>query len=157
MPQTRFPIIVAVLLAASLTPSHAQPGASISDLRTGFMNPPDSSRIMMRWWWFGPAATREEITAELQQMKAAGIGGVEIANLYALALDDSSTGFRNTPYLSQEHIDTLRFAAQEARRLGLRIDVTLGSGWPFGGPHIPISEAAGKLRPSRSPSIRVSA
>jgi len=146
MPQTRFPIIVAVLLAASLTPSHAQPGASISDLRTGFMNPPDSSRIMMRWWWFGPAATREEITAELQQMKAAGIGGVEIANLYALALDDSSTGFRNTPYLSQEHIDTLRFAAQEARRLGLRIDVTLGSGWPFGGPHIPISEAAGKLR-----------
>ncbi len=102
------------------------------------MNPPDSSRIMMRWWWFGPAATHEEMTAELQQMKAAGIGGVEIANLYALALDDTSTGFRNTPFLSQEHIETLRFAAQEARRLGLRIDVTLGSGWPFGGPTFPL-------------------
>ena len=40
----------------------------------------------------------------------------------------------------------LRFAANEARRLGLRVDVTLGSGWPFGGPHIPITQAAGALR-----------
>jgi hypothetical protein len=40
----------------------------------------------------------------------------------------------------------LRFAAQEARRLGLRVDVTLCSGWPFGGPHIPVTESAGKLR-----------
>ena len=100
----------------------------------------------MRWWWFGPAVNDAEVTKELEQMKAAGIGGVEIANLYALALDDSSTGFRNTPFLSQQHLEALRFAVAEARRLGLRVDVTLGSGWPLGGPHIPISEAAGKLR-----------
>ena len=100
----------------------------------------------MRWWWFGPAAKDTELTKELEQMKAAGIGGVEIANLYALALDDPSTGLRNTPFLSQEHLEALRFAITEARRLGLRVDVTLGSGWPLGGPHIPITEAAGKLR-----------
>lgn len=100
----------------------------------------------MRWWWFGPAATKPELTRELQAMKAAGIGGVEIADLYPLALDDPSTGFRNTPFLSPEHLETLRFAAQEARRLGLRVDVTLGSGWPLGGPEIPVTEAAGKLR-----------
>jgi hypothetical protein len=126
--------------------SHAQPDASIAELHRGFMNPPDSSRIMMRWWWFGPAANDAELARELKQMKAAGIGGVEIANLYALALDDPSTGFRNTPYLSPEHLETLRFAVAEARRLGLRVDVTLGSGWPLGGPHIPVTEAAGKLR-----------
>src|SRR2546430_13298184 len=27
-----------------------------------------------------------------------------------------------------------------------RLDVTLGSGWPFGGPHIPVAQAAGALR-----------
>jgi len=124
----------------------AQTGADIEALHRSFANPPDSSRIMMRWWWFGPAATRPEITRELEQMKAGGIGGVEIANLYALALDDPATGFRNTPFLSGEHLDTLRFAAQEARRLGLRVDVTLGSGWPLGGPHISVTQAAGKLR-----------
>jgi len=26
------------------------------------------------------------------------------------------------------------------------VDVTLGSGWPLGGPEIPVTEAAGKLR-----------
>jgi hypothetical protein len=119
---------------------------SVARLHELFENPPDDSRIMMRWWWFGPAATKPELTRELEAMKAAGIGGVEIANLYPLALDDSATGFRNTPFLSKEHLEALRFAADEARCLGLRVDVTLGSGWPFGGPHIPVTEAAGKLR-----------
>ncbi|MGA8672151.1 MAG: glycosyl hydrolase, partial [Terracidiphilus sp.] len=119
---------------------------SISELHRSFADPPDSSRIMMRWWWFGPAATNAEITRELEQMKAAGIGGVEIANLYPLALDDPQSGFHNTPFLSEEHVAALRYAAQEARRLGLRVDATLGSGWPFGGPHIPVTQSAGKLR-----------
>ncbi len=123
-----------------------QTDASLGELHRRFMSPPDSSRIMVRWWWFGPAATKTELTRELEQMKAAGIGGVEIANLYALALDDPATGFRNTPFLSPEHLESLRFAVEEARRLGLRVDITLGSGWPLGGPHIPVTEAAGMLR-----------
>jgi len=123
-----------------------QVDGTTAELHRGFLNPPDSSRIMVRWWWFGPAATRPEITRELEQMRAAGIGGVEIAHLYALALDDPATGFRNTPFLSPEHLEALRFAVQEARRLGLRVDITLGSGWPFGGPEIPVTHAAGMLR-----------
>jgi len=137
------------LLAIGLTvsqPMSAQPDVSVAEQHRLFADPPDSSRIMMRWWWFGPAATRPELTRELERMKAAGIGGVEIATLYPLALDDPSTGFKNTPYLSPEHLDALHFAAQEARRLGLRVDVTLCSGWPFGGEHIPVTRAAGKLR-----------
>jgi hypothetical protein len=124
----------------------AQAAQDIAALHSSFADPPDSSRIMMRWWWFGPAATNAEITRELEQMKAAGIGGVEVANLYPLALDDPATGFLNSPFLSPQHLDALHWAAHEAQRLGLRIDVTLTSGWPFGGPHIPVTEAAGKLR-----------
>ena len=101
---------------------------------------------MMRWWWFGPAVSKSEIERELGQMKAAGIGGVEIATLYPLALDDSQAGLLNLPFLSDDHIEALRFAAAAARRLGLRVDITLTSGWPFGGPHIPVAQAAGKLR-----------
>jgi len=40
----------------------------------------------------------------------------------------------------------LRYAAAEARDLGMRVDITLGSGWPLGGPHIPVTQAAGLLR-----------
>ena len=143
---------MSLLLAATcLQPAAAQRDAGVAELRRAFVDPPDSSRIMMRWWWFGPAATKPEITRELEQMKAAGIGGVEIAHLYPLALDDTASGFSNTPFLSDAHLDSLHFAAQEARRLGLRVDVTLGSGWPFGGPHIPVTEAAGKLRAEQLP------
>jgi hypothetical protein len=145
--------ILPALLFASLVPApfHAQMTDPAS-LRVAFAHPPDDARIMMRWWWFGPAITKPEITAELEQMKAAGIGGVEVATLYPLALDDPATGFHNLSWLSDEHLDALRFAADEARRLGLRIDVTLCSGWPFGGPHIPVTQAAGKLRVESIPA-----
>ncbi len=119
---------------------------SVAALHEAFAHPPDDCKIMMRWWWFGPAAAKPELKRELEQMKAAGIGGVEIATLYPLALDDPANGFHNYPFVSDEHIDALRYAAVEARRLGLRVDVTLGSGWPFGGAHIPVTQAAGSLR-----------
>lgn len=133
-----------VLLQIPAAFSQTTPG--LDKLTASFANPPDDCRIMMRWWWFGPAVTKSEIRRELEQMKASGIGGVEIATLYPLSLDDSQSGFHNLPFLSDEHIDALRFAANEARRLGLRVDITLGSGWPFGGPHIPVNQAAGALR-----------
>ncbi len=137
------------MLLLSLLPAglgQSQSSDQLATLHNSFAQPPDDSRIMMRWWWFGPAVTKPELQRELEQMKAAGIGGVEIATLYAQALDDPSTGFRNLPYLSDEHIDDLRFVAEQARRLGLRVDITLGSGWPFGGPSIPVTRAAGELR-----------
>lgn len=105
---------------------------------------------MMRWWWFGPSATKPELERELELMKAAGIGGVEIATLYPLSLDDPQTGFHNYAFASDEHLEKLKFAAEQARRLGLRVDITLGSGWPFGGPHIPVTQAAGELRVERA-------
>jgi hypothetical protein len=138
--------VLAVLFMLALPPVFAQADRSADGFRRQFANPPDDCRIMMRWWWFGPAVTKPEINHELEQMKAAGIGGVEIANLYALALDDPRTGFHNQPYLSDEHIEMLRYAAEEAKSLGLRVDVTLGSGWPLGGPHISVTQAAGLLR-----------
>jgi hypothetical protein len=125
-----------------------QPGRDVEvhKLHEGFAHPPSDSRIMMRWWWFGPSATKEELRRELEQMKAAGIGGVEIATLYPLALEDPKSGFHNYDFVSDEHLENLKFAAEEARRLGLRVDVTLGSGWPFGGPQILVTQSAGELR-----------
>ena len=89
---------VLLLFGFSCVPaSFAQAGPSLAQLTESFAHPPDDCRIMMRWWWFGPAVTKPEIQRELEQMKAAGIGGVEIATLYPLALDDPQTGFRNPP------------------------------------------------------------
>src|ERR1700686_4547396 len=95
---------------AQLPKSAAQQDEKLAILRKSFANPPDDCRIMMRWWWFGPAVTKSELQRELEQMKAEGIGGVEIATLYPLALDDPRTGFHNQSFLSDQHLDALRFA-----------------------------------------------
>lgn len=120
----------------------ARAGA-LDDLRHGFERPPDDARIMVRWWWFGPSATKPELEREMRAMKDVRIGGFEVQPVYPLSLDG------NYPYLSPEFLDALKFTAKKAKDLGLRMDLTLGSGWPFGGPHIPITQAAGKLRIDR--------
>lgn len=119
---------------------------SIDSLRQNFLNPPDDARIWMRWWWFGPAVKDDELARELRTMKEGGIGGVEIQPVYALALDDPARGIRNGPYLSEDFLDSVGFANKTAHQLGMRVSITLGSGWPYGGPHVPITQAAGKLR-----------
>jgi hypothetical protein len=119
------------------------------ELERLFQNPPDDSRIMMRWWWFGPSVTKTELEREMRLMKEGGIGGFEIQPVYPLALDDAATGIKNLPFLSDEFIDALRFTSEKARELGLRVDLTIGSGWPYGGPQVPISQASSRLRVER--------
>jgi hypothetical protein len=101
---------------------------------------------MMRWWWFGPAVDKTELARELRTMKAGGIGGAEIQPVYALELDDPARNFRNLPYLSKDFLGMVSFTAQTAHDLGMRLSLTLSSGWPYGGSYVPISDAAGRLR-----------
>src|SRR6478735_8041038 len=108
---------------------------NIDDLLSGFANPPTSAAPMMRWWWFGPSVERDELNRELSAMARAGFGGVEVAYTYPL-------GPATTEFMSDSFLADLRYAAERARQLGLRFDLTLGSGWPFGGPHITADLAA---------------
>jgi hypothetical protein len=122
---------------------------SLERLEKDFAKPPDDSKIMMRWWWFGPSVVNDELDREMRLMKDGGIGGFEVQPVYALALDNPAAGIRNLPYLSNDFIESLRYAAERARELGLRVDLTIGSGWPYGGPTVPITQAAGRLRVER--------
>jgi len=134
------------LLLTTLSSLQAQ---TITELQRSFEHPPEDAKIMMRWWWFGPAVTKPELEREMRLMKEGGVGGFEVQPVYPLSPDDPATGIKNLPFLSDEFIDSLRFVSAKARELGLRMDLTLGSGWPFGGPHVAISDAAGMLRTER--------
>jgi len=116
------------------------------DLHRQFDNPPADAKPMMRWWWFGPAVTKPELQKELETMRGAGIGGIEIQPIYPLMLDDKAKGIKNLPYLSSEFLDDINFANQTAHALGLRVDITLGSGWPYGGPKTTLALSAGRLK-----------
>ena len=119
---------------------------SSGDILKEFQDPPANARPMMRWWWFGPAVTKPELEKELETMRDAGIGGVEIQPVYPLMLDDEAKGIKNLQYLSPEFLDDVSFANRTARSLGLRVDITLGSGWPYGGPKTTLALSAGSLK-----------
>lgn len=108
------------------------------ELHARFIDPPTNSAPMMRWWWFGPSVERDELQRELTVMAAAGIGGVEVSYVYPLASDSERL-------LSPAFLADLGYAADAAHALGLRFDLTLGSGWSFGGPHITAEHAARQL------------
>lgn len=116
--------------------THTAP--SLAELRRGFAEPTDDARPMMRWWWFGPDVEEDELEIELHALAAAGFGGVEVAYVYPL----SEVAH---PLLSPGFAARLRFAAECAKGLGLRFDLTLGSGWSFGGPSIGVEDAARRL------------
>src|SRR5215469_17331230 len=101
-------IWTAILCGALAGPAAAQ--TNIQQLRAAFAAPPADAKPMVRWWWFGPAVVKPELARELDQMHAAGIGGVELAAEYPLALDDPSKGTLNLRYGSPQYVDMVRFA-----------------------------------------------
>src|SRR5438552_12886594 len=84
-----------ILILIALAPARAQ---SLTELQQGFERPPDEAKIMMRWWWFGPAVTKKELEREMRLMKEGGIGGFEVQAVYPLLPDDPSSGIKNLPY-----------------------------------------------------------
>lgn len=91
-----------------------------------------------RWWWMGNSVTKEGITQHLEAFEEAGLGGVEIVPIYGEKGDEPNF----IKYLSDEWVEMLLHTLREAERLNLGVDMTLGSGWPYGGPWITEEYAA---------------
>jgi hypothetical protein len=70
--------VVLRAIQAGTPPSAPAVASTVADLERAFRTPPDDARIMMRWWWFGPAVTKAELEREMRLMKDGGIGGFEI-------------------------------------------------------------------------------
>jgi hypothetical protein len=132
-------------LAAFLSLSAFAAPASPDSLASAFANPPPDAHPLVRWWWFGPAVVKPELERELALMKEGGFGGFEVQPTYPLALDGQYPGLQNFKFGSAEFFDALRFTSGKAKDLGLRMDLTLGSGWPYGGPMFSRDEAAQSL------------
>ncbi|MEI6945848.1 glycosyl hydrolase [Paraflavisolibacter sp. H34] len=90
------------------------------------------TRPWARWWWEGSSVTAKDLSANMEQYKAAGLGGLEVTPIYGVK------GFEKQfiPFLSPEWMSRLDHTLKEGKRLGLGIDIANGTGWPFGGPWI---------------------
>jgi hypothetical protein len=99
------------------------------------------ARPWTRWWWLGSAVDQENLVRQLTQFREVGLGGVEICPIYG------AQGYeeRFLPFLSPRWMDMLAVTTLEAQRLGLGVDLTTGTGWPFGGPQVTAEDASSAL------------
>ena len=110
-------------------------GGSAS-LRQHFLSPEKKYRPIARWWWPGNDVTEEELRREIGVLDKAGFGGAEI-QAFNKGFDFGAmpeaqrkrvSGFATPPFF-----ENVAAAIDEARKHGMFIDYTFGSGWPFGG------------------------
>jgi hypothetical protein len=82
-----------------------------------------------RWWWMGSAVDTADLKWNMQLYKTAGLGGLELTPIYGVhGYED-----RFVDYLSPAWMRLFSYTLGEAKRLGLGIDMSTGTGWPFGG------------------------
>ena len=111
--------------------SHAQ-GLSSSDIYELFREPPNRYRPMVRWWWNGDRVVGDEVLRELDVMKAAGIGGVEI-NPIRFPSEADPMNTTALTWMSDDWIKVLEVALRGTKERGMTCDMIVGSGWPYGG------------------------
>ncbi|MBX3177175.1 MAG: hypothetical protein KF886_07445 [Candidatus Hydrogenedentes bacterium] len=133
--------IVAALLCPLSCPAEAT-GATGPDPAT-FRDPPVDCRPHTRWWWMGNALSKEDITFQLEQMRAQGIGGVEQITMGPVYEKG------NVDYLSPEYLDLVRHAVSEAKRLGMEFSLNFGGpGWVIGNDWAPQEDRSQNMVPT---------
>jgi len=105
-------LLIAMLIAA--------PVLSADQFYDGFKNPPNTARPFVRWRWNAEVPTEREIIRQLDILKQAGFGGVEIC-----PAEDANAKM-------------VKFAADTAKQRGMTVDLALGS--PLAAPSLWTSE-----------------
>ena len=89
--------------------------ANADDLADGFLEPADAARPWVYWFFMDGNLSKEGMTADLESMQSAGIGGVIIMEV--------DVGIPRGPvkFMSEEWCALFAHAVEEAERLGQKI------------------------------------
>jgi hypothetical protein len=106
------------------------------DLAGSFSQPPDSARMWIWWFWLGDMVDKDSITADLEALKAQGMGGVTVYSISGPGVPGKGPN-----YMSPEWRDLWKHTLKEAERLELGVSAMLCSGWNAGGPWVKPEQA----------------
>ena len=118
-------ILVPLLTLSSLGAHPAE------DLEKGFASPPDSSKPLTWWHWLDGNITKQGITADLEAMKRAGLGGAYMFNC-GVGMPQGDVRF-----LQPRWLEMFDHAVKESERLGITFGIHNCDGFSqSGGPWI---------------------
>jgi hypothetical protein len=128
---THFLVLTFVWMLVGCSVSPKGEGQSSDPIKQGFLNPPDSARPGVYWYFMDGNTTKEAMTGDLESMKAMGIG-------YVVFLEVNVGVPRGKiDFLSDEWQDLYVHAVRESERLGIQIVLGSGPGWAgSGGPWV---------------------
>ena len=105
---------------------------------------PDVTREMRPWcynWWMGSAVDEKGLEAQSDALSKAGFGGFHVIPIYgARGWEDKYRRFLSDDWMSA-FADAVRIG--NSRNLG--VDLTMGSGWCFGGPQLEPEDGCWRL------------
>ena len=102
------------------------------EMESNFINPPDSARPGVYWYFLNGNINAKEMTADLESMKAAGLG-----NLIFLEVDIGEPPVGPVAFMSPKWQELFVQSVRDAERLGIDITLGIGPGWcGSGGPWV---------------------
>ncbi len=133
-----------IFLFSSLLPTRAQ------DKISSWPEISNTTKPWTRWWWMGNAVDKQGIRQNLVAFQKSGLGGVEITPIYGVKGEEDNY----LKYLSPQWMEMLNYTIKIADSLGMQVDMTLGTGWPYGGPQVTQEYAATQLIVDRQKVVK---
>ena len=116
------------------------PGSVNDSLARDFRRPAPSARPWVYWFWLNGNITSNGITADLEAMQRAGVGGVLIMEV------DQGAPVGPAGFMSSEWRALFKHVCTEAQRLGLEVNMNNDAGWNgSGGPWIKPEQSMQKI------------
>ncbi len=122
---------VACVVPSCRAQSSQQPSQQQRPLREQFLHPSDEAKPWTFWYWMFGAVSKEGITADLEAMKQAGLGGTYLMPIKGVKEGPQYGG--KAQQLSPEWWEMVRFSMEEADRLGLKLGMHICDGFALAG------------------------
>jgi hypothetical protein len=107
---------------------------------SNFKNPPLQFGPFARWWWPGNNVEPVELKREINLFANNHFGGIEIQPLNLFVPGSSEVRAKVNTWDTPDYYSNVIAVMQEARKRGLTVDMTDGSGWPPGGPQLTMDD-----------------
>jgi hypothetical protein len=91
----------------------------------------DTHKPWAYWWWMGSAVDEAGIRKNLQDYAQAGLAAAYHPDLWS-----KRQRCQQHRFFESKMESNVGFHGKEAKNLGLGIDMTMGTGWPFGGKQV---------------------
>ena len=140
----RITMLFPLLLAAGCSADHQEQSLDVLS-EQNFANPPLDARPGALWTWLNGYVKLNQITKELEEMKAKGMRGAIIWDLGSLA-DPMKIIPAGPAFLGKESLEAINHAIDEASRLGLELGLVASSSWNAGGSWVGPEDGSKELR-----------